>query len=140
MVALPNLWKMFFISSKKLFLFSRYSNFCISVFPSVFPVSHCFRGWSKISLKVCEVINCINKNLITNFACYLEKEKSYDIETLPIRTVLNEEHFFFVKSYKNVHKRLVPDSFLILVINPKQPLQAKYFKNKIFWKRLIKKP
>ena len=26
--------KMFFISSKKLFSFSRYSNFCISVFPS----------------------------------------------------------------------------------------------------------
>ena len=29
--------KIFFISSKKLFLFSRYSNFCISVFPSFPP-------------------------------------------------------------------------------------------------------
>ena len=29
MVALQKLWKMFFILSKKLFLFSRYSNFCI---------------------------------------------------------------------------------------------------------------
>ena len=28
MIALQKLWKMFFISSKKLFSFSRYSNFC----------------------------------------------------------------------------------------------------------------
>ena len=31
------LWKMFFISSKKLFSFSKYSNFCIFIFPSFFP-------------------------------------------------------------------------------------------------------
>ena len=37
MIALQKLWKMFFISSKKLFAFSRYSNFCISVFPSFSP-------------------------------------------------------------------------------------------------------
>ena len=34
MIALEKLWKMFFSRSKKLFLFSRYSNFCISDFPS----------------------------------------------------------------------------------------------------------
>ena len=33
MIALQKPWKMFFISSKKLFLFSRYSSFCIFVFP-----------------------------------------------------------------------------------------------------------
>ena len=33
MIALQKLWKTFFISSKKLFLFSRYSNFCIFTFP-----------------------------------------------------------------------------------------------------------
>ena len=34
---------------------------------------------------------------------------------------------------ENVHQRLVPDPFLILVNNPKQPLHAKNsFKNKIF--------
>ena len=33
MIALQKLWKMFFISSKKLFSFSRYSNFCIFIFP-----------------------------------------------------------------------------------------------------------
>ena len=36
-IALQKLWEMFFISYKKLFLFLRYSNFCISVFPSFFP-------------------------------------------------------------------------------------------------------
>ena len=34
MIALQKLWKMFFISSKKLFSFLRYFNFCISVFRS----------------------------------------------------------------------------------------------------------
>ena len=37
MIAYQKLWKMFFISSKKFFSFLRYSNFCISVFPSFFP-------------------------------------------------------------------------------------------------------
>ena len=37
MVALQKLRKMFFISSKTLFTFSRYSNFCISVFPFFSP-------------------------------------------------------------------------------------------------------
>ena len=37
MIALQKLWKMFFISSKKLFLFLRYLNFYIFVFPSFFP-------------------------------------------------------------------------------------------------------
>ena len=42
---------------------------------------------------------------------------------------------------ENVHQKLVPDPFLILVNDPKQPLHAiNYFKNKIFWKRIIKKP
>ena len=37
MIALQKLWKIFFISSKKLFLFLRYSNFCFFVLPSFFP-------------------------------------------------------------------------------------------------------
>ena len=40
-----------------------------------------------------------------------------------------------------MHQKLVPDPFLILLNNPKQPLHArKSFKNKTFWKRIIKKP
>ena len=40
-----------FISSKKLFSFSRYSNFCISIFSFFLLVSYCFRAWSMINLK-----------------------------------------------------------------------------------------
>ena len=70
-ITLQKLWKMFFISSKNLFLFLRYLNFCRN----------------------------------------------------------------------DVHQMLAPDSFLILLNNPKQPLHARiFFKNKLFWKRIIEKP
>ena len=65
-IALQKLWKMFSISSKKLYSFLRYSNFCIFVFHSS-TVSHCFRGCSKKNLKVYDVINCLSKNLMTHF-------------------------------------------------------------------------
>ena len=95
MIALQELWKMLFISSKKLFSFSRYSNVCISVLPFFFlPVGHCFRGWSKINLKVHDVINCLNKNSITHFVWYLGKEKRYDTETLSIDGVSDKEHLY----------------------------------------------
>ena len=71
MIGLRKLGKMFFLSSKKLFLFSRYSNFCIFVFPSFF---HCqplleklIQEQSNPRKKVYEVINCLSKNLITHF-------------------------------------------------------------------------
>ena len=122
---------MLFITSKKLFSFSRYSNFCISSSSIFFPVHQCFRGWSKINLKAYDVINCLNKNLITHFVWYLEKEKRCDIETLAIHRVLNKEHFLFWKNYaENVHQKLVADPFLILVNNLKQPLHSRNsFKN-----------
>ena len=63
MIALQNLWKMFFNSSKKLFSLLKYSDCCISVFSSFSPVRHYFRGWSKINLEVYDIINCLNKNL-----------------------------------------------------------------------------
>ena len=38
-------------------------------------------------------------------------------------------------------QKLVPEPFLILLNNPKQPLHARNsFKNKKFWKQIIKKP
>ena len=77
-----------------------------------------------INLQVYNVMNCPNKNLITHFVSYLEKEKRYDIETLSILWKNNAE---------NVHQKLVPDPFSILVNNPKQPLHTRNsFKNKIF--------
>ena len=93
MIGLGKLWKKFFISSKKLFSFLRYLIFCIFIFPFFFPVSHCFKGWSKKNLKI-YVINCLNKNLITNFVWYLEKEIRCDIETWSIDKELNKEHFY----------------------------------------------
>ena len=51
------------------------------------------RGWSKKNLKNHDVINCLNKNLITRFVWYLEKEIRCDIETLSIDGELNKELF-----------------------------------------------
>ena len=40
---------------------------------------------------------------------------------------------------ENVHQNLAPDSFLILLNNPKEPFHSKIsFKNKIFWKKSSK--
>ena len=77
MIALQKLWKMLLISPKKLFSFLRYSKFCISILPSLFflPVRHCFRGLLlKINLKVYNVINYLNKNLINTF-CMISWER-----------------------------------------------------------------
>ena len=62
--------------------------------PLFSPVSHCFRGHSKKNLKVYDVINCLNKNLMTHYFWYLEKEIRRGIETLSINTELNKEHFY----------------------------------------------
>ena len=68
MIALQKLWKMFFISSKNLFSFLQYSNFCIFVLSShFFPISHCFKGWFKKNLKVYDIIQCLHNNLITHY-------------------------------------------------------------------------
>ena len=93
-VALQKQWKMFFIPSKKLFSFLRYSIFSISVLSSFSTCGHCFRGWSKINLKVCDGINCPNKNSIAHFVWYFGKEKRYDNETLSIDEVSDKEHFY----------------------------------------------
>ena len=93
MIALQKLWKMPFILSKKLFLFSRYSAFVFLSFPLFLPICHCFRGWSKIYLKVHDVINCQNKSSIKHFVWYLEKEKRYYIETLSIDRVSDKKRF-----------------------------------------------
>ena len=89
MIAPQKLWKMLFISSKKLFPFSRYSIFCISVLS----FSTC-RGWPKINLEVHDVINCLNNNSITHFVWCPEKENRYDTETLSIDGVSDKEHFY----------------------------------------------
>ena len=106
LIAFQKLWKMFFISSKKLFLFSRYSDFSISVFPSYFPVQPLLQRLIKVNLKVYDVINCLNKNLIT-----LDKEIRYEIETLSIDRVLNRKNFM-EKSCRKCALKLSPRPLL----------------------------
>ena len=112
MIVLQKLWKMFFLSSKKLFSFSDIQIFLFLPSPLFLPVGHCFSDWSKINLKVYDVINFLNKNVITHFVWYLEKEKRYEIETLFIDRVLNKEHFHG-KNMLKMCSKLVPDPFLI---------------------------
>ena len=81
-----------------------------------YPVSHCFRGSFKKNLKAYDVNNCLR--------C--------DTETLSINKILNREHFYG-KITENVHQKLAPDPFLILLYNQKQPLYARNsLLNKIF--------
>ena len=59
-------------------------------------------------------------------------EKSYDIEPLLIDRILNK--YIIMENYaENVYQKLVPNSLLIFVNNPKQPLHAiNSFKSYIF--------
>ena len=83
LIALQKLWKIFLFHLKSSFRSRDIQIFVYLSSPLFFPVSHCFRGWSKKNLKIYDVINCLNKNLIIHFVWYLEKEKSCDIELCP---------------------------------------------------------
>ena len=128
MIAIQKLCKMFLIQLKNFFHSQDFQNFVFPSSPLFLPVNQCFRDWSKINLKVYDVINCLNKNLIT--FCLISRERK------------NVWHLSIWKNHaQNAHQKLVPDPFLTLVKNPKQPLHARnYFKNKMFWKRITKKP
>ena len=92
-ISLQKLWKMFFISSKSSFCTQDIQIFVFPSSPLFFPVSHFLRGRSKKNLKIYDVINCLNKNLITRFVWYLEKDIRCHIETLSNDRELNKEHF-----------------------------------------------
>ena len=85
MIALQKLWKMLFISSKKLFRSRDNKIFLFLSFPLFLPAGHCFRGWTKINLKVYDTISCLNKNSITHFVWYLENEKAMTLKLLSIK-------------------------------------------------------
>ena len=80
---------------------------------------------------------CLSRNTITHFAWYLEKEKSYDIETLSIDRTLGT--FLWKNHAENVHQKLVVNPVLILVNNPKQPvmqeilLKIMYFEKGLYF-------
>ena len=76
MIALQKLWKIFF-QLKNYFCSPDIQIFVFVSSPLFLSVNHCFRGCSKINLKVYGVINCLNKNLITHFFDILRR-KRYD--------------------------------------------------------------
>ena len=118
-----------FKNYERCFLFHLKSSFRsrhiqIFVFPPCLhflPVSQCLRAWFKINLKRYDVINCLNKNL-THFIWYLEKNKSYGIETLA-----KEEHFYG----KIIQKMCTKASPRLLFYFGKQPKTA------ISWKKFF---
>ena len=105
---------MFFFHLKSSFRSQYIKIFVFPSSPLFLPVSHCFRAWSKKDLKVYDVINCLNKSLITQ----LDKEKRYGIKTLSIDKVLNKEHLLWKNHAENVHQKVVRDPFFILANNP----------------------
>ena len=116
------LWNFYFspnyspLKTEKCSLFHLKISFCsrdiqVLVFsssPLFLPASHCFTGWSKKNLKVCNVINCLNKNLIKHFAWYPEKEIRCDIEPLFIDWVLR--NLYIEKSCRKCASKASPRS------------------------------
>ena len=104
---------------KNVFIFNQKSPFrsqdiLIFVLPSsplFLPVSHCFRSWSKINFKVYDIINCLNKNLITHFLWYFGKEKRYAIETLSIDRVFSKKYFLEKSCRKGAPKASLRSPF-----------------------------
>ena len=50
--------------------------FVLSPSPLFFPGNYCFRTWSKINAKVHDVINCLNKSIVTNCLKSCEERKA----------------------------------------------------------------
>ena len=64
-------------------------------FPFFFYLSAIALAWSKINLKVYDVISCLNKYILNSTFCLISwGGKNYDVETLSIDRVLHKEHFY----------------------------------------------
>ena len=94
MISLQNHEKYFLFHLKSYFHSRDIQIFVFLFFPLFQPVGHCFRGWSKINLKVHDVINCLNKNSITHFVEIFWEGKRYYKETLSIDGVSDKKHFY----------------------------------------------
>ena len=73
----------FYFFKKALFVYEIFKFFCISAPPSF-----------TCRPLLCNVSICLSKNSITHFVWYPEKEKRYNIETLCIDGVSDNEHFY----------------------------------------------
>ena len=77
------------------FSLSKYSNFCIPHSSTFFPCIHCLRIWSKINLKVYDVMSWPNKSVTTCAVWYLGKKVWYwNFVNLEDR-VSNKKHFYW---------------------------------------------
>ena len=138
MIALQKLWKMFFISSKKLFFLFKFLYFCRLLFFSLSTIALQVDQKKILSLRRHQ----LSKKELNNIFCVISWEGNNVWRW-------NLVHWWNIKwgtsswqnHAENVYQKLVPDPFLILLCNLKQPLHARYsFKNKVFWKKTIKKP
>ena len=124
---------MLFTATKKLFSFSRYSNFCFSVFP-YFSLSAIAVEDDLIQILKFIMSSIVNIRPLITFCLIPWEGKKFE-------TLLIDRTFFWKNHSENVHEKVVLDFFLILVNIRKKPLHARhYFQNKIFWKRITKKP
>ena len=113
------------------FLFHLKSSFCswdiqFFVFPSypLFrPVRHCFRALSKINLKVYNVMNCLNKNLITFCLISWQGKKVWHWNFVQI--VLR--HIFMEKSYRKCATKASPRLLFYFGKQPKTAIACKKF-------------
>ena len=127
MIALQKLWECFLFHLKSSF---RSRDIQVFIFPSsplFLPVSHCFRGWSKINVKVYDVINCLIKNLNKRFCLIFWEGKKVWYWNVVHWQNIKSGTFLWKNHAENVHQKLVPDPFLILVNSPKQPKTCKKF-------------
>ena len=119
--------------------FLRYSNFCISIFPSFFPVSHYFRRCLKKNLKVYDVINCLNKNFNKTFCLISSEGKKIWKWNFVNWWSFKYGTFLWKNHAENKHQKLVPVSFLILINNQNsQCMQELLLKIKYFERGLSK--
>ena len=67
-ISIVNLFDRIWFSGNHIQWFYKTVKFCLSLFFSL--VSHCFKGWSKINLKVYDAIHCLSKKL-NNTVCLI---------------------------------------------------------------------
>ena len=104
-----------------------------------FTVSHCFRGWLNINLKIYDVINFLSKNLMTFCLISWRRIKVWHWNSVDSILIL-KINYRWKNLAESVQQKLVPDPFLILVNNPEQPSHAiNSFKNKYILKRGLTK-
>ena len=95
MTALKWIWKTLFILSTKFFLFSRYLNFCISIFTLFSPMGYGFRQWWKINLK-----GYLHYKTILLKQCHLRH--SLRIFLFPKIVQTSKQKYFYIQTSKKI--------------------------------------